>query len=73
MPLLWLSYPYGLTSPTAAQAVERAGYVGAFLVEGGWLPRQQRFYHPFALPRLNVPAGLSVEGFQLRLSGLLKR
>jgi hypothetical protein len=39
-----------------------------FLVDGGWLP--PRPDNLFALPRLNVPAGLSADGLALRLSGL---
>jgi peptidoglycan/xylan/chitin deacetylase (PgdA/CDA1 family) len=63
-----LSYPYGLTSPTVERAAARAGYRAGLLVSGGWTPRRPR--NPFALPRLNVPAGLSPNGFRLRAAGL---
>lgn len=66
----WLSYPYGLWSPAVARAAQRAGYRGAFRIEGGLVPED---CDPFAIPRLNVPAGLSVEGLELRCSGLVKR
>jgi peptidoglycan/xylan/chitin deacetylase (PgdA/CDA1 family) len=68
--LPWLAYPYGLTSPSVADAARRAGYIGAFRVDGGWMrsspppPSQQ-----FDLPRMNVPSGLSLNGFRLKVSG----
>jgi peptidoglycan/xylan/chitin deacetylase (PgdA/CDA1 family) len=64
-----LSYPYGLASPSVERAAERAGYRAGLLVSGGWMPRRSR--NPFALPRLNVPAGLSPNGFVLRTAGVL--
>lgn len=64
----WLSYPYGRFSTVVERAVAAAGYVAALRTEGGWFPmgRAPRL----ALPRLDVPAGISKEGFQLRISGL---
>jgi peptidoglycan/xylan/chitin deacetylase (PgdA/CDA1 family) len=68
----WLTYPYGLASPQVVAAVAEAGYRGALLVEGGWLPRHPRgCIHPYELPRQNVPSGLSLRGFELRVSGFL--
>lgn len=67
----WLTYPYGISSPRVEAAAQTAGYVGAFRVDGGWLPKHPR--NVFALPRFNVPAGLSPDGLALRLSGLLAR
>jgi peptidoglycan/xylan/chitin deacetylase (PgdA/CDA1 family) len=64
----WLSYPYGLSSPAVERAVEEAGYEGALRVAGGWI--STRVLNRYALPRFNVPAGLSREGFHLRVSGL---
>ncbi len=66
----WLSYPYGLSSPAVERAAERAGYRGAFRVEGGWTAGAAG---PFALPRINVPAGVSLHGFELRTAGFLDR
>lgn len=67
--LPWLTYPYGLTSPAVEEAARRAGYEGAFRVEGGWMP--PRATGPrHALPRVNVPAGASLEHLELRTSGL---
>jgi peptidoglycan/xylan/chitin deacetylase (PgdA/CDA1 family) len=80
-PLAWLrarwpaalpavSYPYGLSSPGVADAAKRAGYRAGFVIAGGWLASAAGS-RAFALPRLNVPAGVSPEGFALRTSGLL--
>ena len=65
----WLAYPYGLTNPQAATAARAAGYEVAVLVSGGWAMPPVR--DPFAVPRVNIPAGLSVDGFALRLAGVL--
>lgn len=67
----WLTYPYGLSSPEVQRAARDAGYRGGFRVDGGWMA--DRHADPFALPRLNVAAGLSLDGFLLRVSGLLVR
>lgn len=64
----WLAYPYGLCSPEAERAVREAGYEAAVRVDGGWMPATPE--NRFALPRLNVPAGLSADGFRLRLAGM---
>ena len=64
----WLSYPYGLFSESVQTAAQNAGYIGAFRIDGGWIPRSSK--PSYALPRLNIPAGLSLNGFRLRLAGL---
>lgn len=66
-----LSYPYGLSSPAVQRAAMDAGYRAGLLVSGGSVPRRQP--NPFALPRWNVPAGLSRNGFMLRAAGLLRQ
>ena len=66
--LPWLTYPYGLYSAATERAVERAGYAGAFRVDGGWMSSTSD--RRYALPRLNVPAGMSIDGFKMRLAGL---
>ena len=63
-----LAYPYGLCSPAVAEAAERAGYTEALLIEGGWFTKEAGRW---AVPRYNVPAGLSEDGLMLRLSGIL--
>jgi peptidoglycan/xylan/chitin deacetylase (PgdA/CDA1 family) len=64
----YLAYPYGLSSPAVARAAKEAGYRAGLLVAGGWLPDGARDH--FALPRLNIPAGMSRDGFALRAAGL---
>lgn len=71
--LPWLSYPYGSTSPEVEEAARRAGYEGAFRVEGGWMPGRGEALRRHALPRANVPAGATLEHFEMRTSGLLFR
>lgn len=68
--LPWLAYPYGIASESVSRTAAAAGYKGAFLVHGGWLPQNTRALNQHMLPRLNVPAGLSDDGFRLRTSGL---
>lgn len=65
-----LAYPYGRVSPTVERAAHAAGYRWGVRVDGGWL-RRGTIELPFAVPRLNVPAALSDDGFRLRASGLL--
>ncbi|HEX6750627.1 MAG TPA: polysaccharide deacetylase family protein [Longimicrobium sp.] len=68
--LPWLAYPYGHTSAAVEDAVARAGYTGAFRVDGGAFVPSVARTRPFALPRLNVAAGVSDEGFRLRIAGV---
>jgi peptidoglycan/xylan/chitin deacetylase (PgdA/CDA1 family) len=67
--LPFVTYPYGLASQQVEEAARAAGYRAGFLAGGGWLPSDLA-PHRFHLPRYNVPAGLSLDGFRLRLSGL---
>jgi peptidoglycan/xylan/chitin deacetylase (PgdA/CDA1 family) len=64
----WIAYPYGLSSPAVEAATKRAGYEAACMVAGGWMPPGSP--NRFALPRQNIPRGLSDNGFALRLAGL---
>ena len=64
----YIAYPYGLASATVAAAARDAGYRGGLLVTGGWIRTAPA--DAFALPRLNIPAGLSRDGFALRAAGL---
>jgi peptidoglycan/xylan/chitin deacetylase (PgdA/CDA1 family) len=79
-PLAWLepygkraipaiAYPYGLANESVHRAAEEAGYIAGFMISGGWMrgPLGARY----ALPRLNVPAGVSDAGFEMRTSGLI--
>ncbi len=65
----WFAYPYGLESPQARSAVADAAYTGALGIGGGW--HRAADVSPFARPRLNIGAGLSLAGLRSRLSGAL--
>ena len=65
----WFSYPFGLENPEVREAARMAGYDAAVRVAGGWFTPPGE--DPMALPRLNIPAGISRKGFLLRLSGLV--
>jgi peptidoglycan/xylan/chitin deacetylase (PgdA/CDA1 family) len=65
----WLSYPYGYFSDSIQNVAAKVGYLGSFRIDGGWVPRSAS--PPHAIPRLNIPSGLSLNGFRLRLAGLL--
>ncbi len=67
--LPFLAFPYGRSSAQACRAAQAAGYAAAFSVTSGWLPPQPA--GRYDLPRLNVPNGLSIEGFGLRIAGLI--
>lgn len=67
----WLAYPYGLASGPVEEAASRAGYEIAVRVEGGWI--DPRLEDRLSLPRLNVPAGVSAAGFELRTAGFFCR
>lgn len=66
----WLAYPYGIRNDTVERAAREAGYRGAFLVSGGACRRRDRDRRPYALPRMNVPRGLSLRGFALGTAGV---
>ncbi len=67
----WLSYPFGLSSEATEEAARAAGYDAAVRVNGGWIERPTP--NPYRLPRLNIPSGLSLDGFALRLAGWFSR
>lgn len=64
-----ISYPYGHSSPAVERAAADAGYTAALRIDGGWL--REGGANRYAIPRLNIPSGLSDAGFRLRCSGLL--
>jgi peptidoglycan/xylan/chitin deacetylase (PgdA/CDA1 family) len=83
LPLAWLrerftnvlpviSYPYGLSSPRVESATKAAGYTAGLRIDGGWLGGTATT-NRFAVPRLDVPAGLSKAGFELRTAGVRVR
>lgn len=63
-----ITYPYGLQTEAVQRAAEAAGYEAALCIAGGWVADRRR---PFAMPRMDVPAGVSRAGFQLRVSGVV--
>ncbi len=67
----WLSYPYGFYSPAVVRAAAMAGYTAAVGITGGRLPSAP--LNVFAIPRLHVPAQMSLDGFALRVAGLFSR
>jgi peptidoglycan/xylan/chitin deacetylase (PgdA/CDA1 family) len=64
------AYPYGSSDATVAREVAAQGYRFGLLATGGWLPPASR-QEPLRQPRLNVPAGMSLDGFGLRVSGVV--
>ena len=67
----WLSYPYGRFNSVVASIAQQAGYSAGLRVEGGWLS-QRHLEHPYQIPRFNVPAGISLEGFRIRVAGFVR-
>lgn len=65
----WLAYPYGEFDERVEKAAADAGYEAALAVSGGWFVASPP--DRFALPRVNVPPGLSRHGLSLRGAGLL--
>ena len=65
-----LAYPYGLATAQVFEGAEGSGCAYGLLVEGGHVPETGTHMSPFAIPRLAVPAGLSVEGLMLRVAGV---
>ncbi|HEX7049629.1 MAG TPA: polysaccharide deacetylase family protein [Longimicrobiales bacterium] len=70
--LPWISYPYGLSSPEVRARAQALGYEGALRIDGAWVPADPA-RERYALPRLNIPAGVSVAGFELRAAGVPMR
>lgn len=67
--LPWIAYPYGRYSAAATAAARDAGYAAGVRVDGGRLSAGGD--DRFTLPRLNVPAGVSAAGFELRVRGVI--
>lgn len=70
--LPWLAYPYGLHTDQVVEAASDAGVVGALRVNGGlWRKKGALPKSRLAVPRVNIPAGVSSSGFRLRASGIV--
>jgi peptidoglycan/xylan/chitin deacetylase (PgdA/CDA1 family) len=63
-----LAFPYGQPPADRAAATLGNSVRHAFLVSGGWVPPADSV-GTLVIPRLNVPAGLSIAGFKARLRG----
>jgi peptidoglycan/xylan/chitin deacetylase (PgdA/CDA1 family) len=57
---LFFTYPYGLWNDRIRQAVRSAGYRAAFTLSADRMAKAD----PWALPRINVPAGIADAAFQ---------
>jgi len=64
----WLSYPYGFVTPAVEAGAREAGYTAALALGGG--PFAPARVNRWAVPRENIPSGLSANGFVIRSSGL---
>jgi peptidoglycan/xylan/chitin deacetylase (PgdA/CDA1 family) len=63
------SYPYGLQSVEVHDDARAAGHRYGLCISGGFLSKDGPV-NDLAVPRLNVPAGLSPAGLRLRLAGI---
>lgn len=63
----WIAYPYGSLDKRVSRAAAKAGYSAGLKIVGGWTNENAR---GFNISRVNIPAGLSLNGFCLRASGL---
>jgi peptidoglycan/xylan/chitin deacetylase (PgdA/CDA1 family) len=65
-----VSYPYGAWDPGLTPSMQRAGFHFGLLIQGGLTPVSSVRSTVFSVPRLNIPRGLSAEGFLVRVSGV---
>jgi peptidoglycan/xylan/chitin deacetylase (PgdA/CDA1 family) len=65
-----ISYPYGMWDPSLEGAAREIGYRAGFLVHGGITTLRRVRSATFTIPRLNIPRGLTTEGFLARVSGV---
>ena len=65
----WLSYPYGSLSLAVKRKAEDTGYATGFEMWGGYM-RADQAGDRYALPRVNVPAGASLDRFVTLVAGL---
>ncbi len=65
-----IAYPYGLWSPRVAEAARRAGYrIGATTEIRPFTAREE----PLGVPRVNVPAGISIDALACWAAGIRLR
>jgi peptidoglycan/xylan/chitin deacetylase (PgdA/CDA1 family) len=66
-----LTFPYGLWDERVVREATSVGYRWLYRVDGGLLRRGPAGVEPTPRPRINVPSGVSLRGFELRVSGLI--
>ena len=66
----FFAYPYGLWNARARDAVHAAGYRGAVTLDYGLVTGRA---DPWALRRINIPAGISMPAFEAWVAGLHPR
>jgi peptidoglycan/xylan/chitin deacetylase (PgdA/CDA1 family) len=66
-----ISYPYGCADEQVWQVAQTEGYDIGLMIDGGWVSAEPA--DRYAIPRLNIPSGVSSDGFLLRVSGLISR
>jgi peptidoglycan/xylan/chitin deacetylase (PgdA/CDA1 family) len=64
----WISYPYGGVSEDVEEVAAATGHRAGLCISGGRVSRRA-WERPHALPRYNVPAGLTARGFRVRVGG----
>lgn len=65
-----IAYPYGLMTPAVVEAARDAGYAVGVSMR---FARAARRDDPLALPRINVPAGISLPAFECWSAGIRLR
>lgn len=68
-PSAYLAYPYGLCNRALETRLSGLGMTG-FGLQGGMVSPVDLNDGSTPLPRINIPAGLSLRGFELRASGV---
>lgn len=67
----WLAYPYGIFSE-AVERQARESCEGALSLAGRIVPASVGPEDRHRVPRINIPAGMSLDGFELRISGVVR-
>lgn len=67
-----IAYPYGIPPRPLDMTGQLDAVSYGLMVSGGWAKRGGQHNH-WAFPRWNIPAGISADGFRLRLRGWLSR
>lgn len=68
----WVAYPYGLSVATAERIAAKA-YRGGLRLGGGYTSVPPASGDRYRVPRINIPSGVSLQGFELRASAVIRR